>query len=271
MAIEQFDLDFEGMKIHCYEGGSGFPLLLLHGSGAGTSTSSNWALVLDDLARHYHILAADLIGFGLSACKSAPPLFDLSLWSRQVQYLFDRLSAGANAGVIAHSLSGFLALRLAASNPNLTKVAVTGCPGAHLKLTRALDVAWSVPDSLQGLRTMYSYVIANPASLTDEFYEERLRLLNSSGYAKYFAAMFAGNKQEYLDQLVLPPDELARIAGQVLFIHGAGDRIVPFAQGTLPLMQFIRDADAVLLGNCGHGPALEQPAKFMRSIRELFG
>jgi 2-hydroxymuconate-semialdehyde hydrolase len=271
MAIEQFEVDFEGMAIHCYEGGSGFPLLLLHGSGAGTSTSSNWALVLEELARHYHILAADLIGFGLSARKSAPPLFDLSLWTRQVQFLFDRLSAGANAGVVAHSLSGFLALRLAASNPNLIKVAVTGCPGAPLELTRALDVAWSVPDSLQALRRMYAYVTAKPADLTDQFYEERLRMLNASGYAEYFAAMFAGNKQAYLDQLVLHADELARIEAQVLFIHGAGDRIVPFAQGTLPLMRFIRDADAVLLGNCGHGPALEQAPKFMRAVRGLFG
>jgi 2-hydroxymuconate-semialdehyde hydrolase len=270
MALTEYEIAFEGMAVHCYEGGQGYPILLLHGSGAGTSSASNWALVLDELARHYHVFAADLIGFGLSARKSQAPYFDIPLWTRQVQFLFDRCTGGANAGVIAHSLSGFLSLRLAAANANLEKLAVTGCPGAPMKLTRALHTAWSFPGSVQALREMYAYVVADPSGLTDDFYEQRLSVLNAAGYPAYFSAMFAGDKQAYLDQLVLSAEELALIRSQVLFIHGIGDQIVPFAQGTQPLLQSIASADAVLIGRCGHGPALEQPKKFLHAVHGLF-
>ena len=131
MPMREFDVDFEGMSVHCYEGGSGYPILMLHGSGAGTSSSSNWALVLEDLAQHYHVLAADLLGFGLSARKTTGPYFDLDLWQRQAQFLLDRFPRSINVGFIGHSLSAFLGLRLAASNPRLEKLALTGCPGSN--------------------------------------------------------------------------------------------------------------------------------------------
>ena len=96
-------------------------------------------------------------------------------------------------------------------------------------------------------------------------------MLRAPGYAQYFRAMFTGDKQSYLAQLVLTPGELAAIQAQVLFIHGVRDRVVPFNEATLPLLQSIRAADAVLLGDCGHGPALEQPRKFLHAIHDLFG
>ena len=145
MPLKEFKVEFDSMPVHCYEGGSGFPILLLHGSGAGTSSASNWALVLDELATRYRILAADLIGFGRSARKVQRPFFDLELWTRQAQFLLDRISAGADVGIIGHSLSGFLALRLASRNRNLVKVAVTGCPGAAFDLTRALEGSMVFP------------------------------------------------------------------------------------------------------------------------------
>src|SRR5579863_4655309 len=130
MGIREYDLEFEGTPVHCYEGGSGFPLLLLHGSGAGTSSSSNWALVLEELSRSYHVLAGDLIGFGRSAGKASEPYFDVELWMRQGTFLLGRLSKGTPAGLIGHSLSAFLGMRLAARHSQLRKLVLTGCPAS---------------------------------------------------------------------------------------------------------------------------------------------
>ena len=270
MAIKQFELDFDGLAVHCYEGGSGFPILMLHGSGAGTSSASNWSRVLDDLAAHYHVLAADLIGFGRSERKPSPPYFDIALWTRQAQFLFDRISNGAKAGFIGHSLSGFLGLRLAAARPNLVKLLVTGCPGARFKIPPALQIGWTAPRSLEEMKQMYESIVADASGLTEEFYRERLATLNEGDYADYFSSMFAGDKQAYLDQLVLTGADLARITSEILFVHGLNDRMVPFAEATLPLLRRIATADAVLINRCGHGPALEQPAKFLRAAHGFF-
>jgi 2-hydroxymuconate-semialdehyde hydrolase len=269
LQLKEFDIEFEGLQVHCYEGGSGFPLLLLHGSGAGTSSTSNWALVLSDLAKRFHILAADLVGFGLSSRKSRQPYFDLDLWVRQAQLLFDRATEGAAGGIIGHSLSGFIALRLAAGSARVVKTVVTGCPASHFTVPRALDAAWSFPRTVQELKAMYEYVVATPTTLGEEFYAQRLKVLNAPGYAQYFSDMFAGDKQFYLDQLVLSPRELADIRSRVLFIHGAADRVVPFEAGTLPAMRSIATADALLLGDCGHGPALERPDAFLHAVEDF--
>ena len=46
------------------EAGTGPPLIMLHGMGAGTSANS-FDFVLEPLAEHFHVYAMDMLGFGL--------------------------------------------------------------------------------------------------------------------------------------------------------------------------------------------------------------
>ena len=85
MALTEQDIEFEGNSVHFWEGGSGFPILMLHGSGPGAGTMGNWRFVLEPLAESYHVLATDLIGFGESGRKHEEPYFDIGLWRRQQQ------------------------------------------------------------------------------------------------------------------------------------------------------------------------------------------
>ena len=93
----------------------------------------NWHAVMKPLSRRYKIMAGDLIGFGKSDQKARMPYFDLNLWMKEAQFLLDRLSKRGPVGVIGHSLSGYLALRLAARNKRIDKVLVTGSLGAKYK------------------------------------------------------------------------------------------------------------------------------------------
>src|SRR5262249_19555276 len=130
---------------------------------------------------------------------------------------------------------------------------------------------WTLPRSVQELKELYSKVVANTANVDDSFLQERFEMLNRSDYREYYGAMFAGDKQRYLDQLVLDEGLLSRVRAKMLFVHGVDDQIVPFAQATLPLLRSIKTADAVLLNHCGHAPAIEQPAKFLAAVDTLFG
>lgn len=117
MAIKEFDVKFEGTSIHCYEGGKGYPILMIHGSGPGTASASNWARVMEPLSKRYHILAMDMIGFGLSGRKPKEPYFDLDMWTRQGEFMLKRLSPRGPVGIIGHSLGGYLTLRIASRTP----------------------------------------------------------------------------------------------------------------------------------------------------------
>src|SRR5579863_9825036 len=115
-SYRQHALEVAGIEARYIEGGAGFPVLLIHGSGPGASTQGNWRLILEPLAAHVHVHAMDLIGFGQSGRKPAAPYFDLELWLRQCRALI-ALMPGERIGILGHSLSGALALKLAAAEP----------------------------------------------------------------------------------------------------------------------------------------------------------
>ena len=91
MPLTERDIKFEEYNIHMWEGGKGFPILMLHGSGPGAGSMANWHYVIEPLTECYRVVAADLIGFGKSSCKLEEPYFDISLWRRQAKFLFDHV------------------------------------------------------------------------------------------------------------------------------------------------------------------------------------
>ncbi len=52
MGVAEREFEFEGARVRYLEGGRGFPVLMLHGSGPGASTLGNWRMVLEPLAEH---------------------------------------------------------------------------------------------------------------------------------------------------------------------------------------------------------------------------
>ncbi len=81
------DIETSGARIRLRHGGSGPPLLLLHGNPL---THVAWHKVAPRLAEHFHVVAADLRGYGDS---SAPPEEPGS-----VQLLVPRHGAGPGGG-----------------------------------------------------------------------------------------------------------------------------------------------------------------------------
>ena len=271
MPIKEYDLKFEGTTIHCYEGGKGYPILMIHGSGPGTASASNWARVMGPLSRRYHILAMDMIGFGLSGRKLKQPYFDLNMWTRQGQFVLDRLSRRGPIGIIGHSLGGYLTLRLASNNPRVDKVLTQGAVGAKHKVNKAIFVSWTFPKSAAALRRLYGMVMYNTGTLNDAFFQERLAVIRKDGYDKYFSKMFKGDKQRYMDKAVLTKAEIKRLKGKkITLLYGAQEAAVPYMKAGLPLAESIPNADLIRLANCGHGPAVEQTEKFLSIARMHF-
>src|SRR5579862_1906075 len=113
LALKGFEI--EGCRAAYLEGGrpGGVPLLLMHGVGPGAAVSGAFAPIFPFLLERFHIFAMDLIGFGNSGRKPAPPYFDFALWQRQAAALAALMPARPMA-VFGHSLSGAVALGLAA-------------------------------------------------------------------------------------------------------------------------------------------------------------
>ena len=269
MNLDPHDFMFEEMPVHYLEGGSGKPLLLIHGSGPGASTIGNWRRVLEPLAARYHVFAMDLIGFGRSGRKASTPFFDFDLWFRQCRALLNQMP-GDDIGVVGHSISGALALKLAAAESRITRVLTTASMGASFPLNDATRLCWSFPETTQDLRRTAESLIYDKTLIDDAYIRARQAILyDDRDYADYFRSMFGHDKQSYIDATLLLPDELSRITCPVTMLHGRDD--VPFPPAiTLQLASGLKQADVMLLAHCAHSVAMEHPGKFLSAANLLF-
>jgi 2-hydroxymuconate-semialdehyde hydrolase len=269
MNFTERNLSVEGYRAHYLEGGSGYPLLLIHGSGPGASTIGNWRRVLDPLARHFHVHAMDLIGFGQSDRKRVEPYFDIPLWLRQCRALID-VMPGPHIGVVGHSLSGALALKLATLEPRIAEVMTTASMGAAFPLNAAVEKVWTFPANRDELRRTAEVLIHDKSLIDDAYLDARMKILyEDTAYAAYFSAMFSGDRQVYVDQTVLTPEQLARVRCKVSMLHGRDDVGFP-PSITLELAAWLPQADVTLLGLCSHSIAMEQSDKFLAAAHSLF-
>lgn len=122
------------------EGGSGTPVILLHGLGG---SSEWWRRNFDALARDHRVFAVDLIGFGRNRFFLRPSRLPLAL--DQIAAVLARWieqELGQPAHIIGNSMGGQIAIHLAASRPDVVRSLVlvnsTGVPfrvspGEHLR------------------------------------------------------------------------------------------------------------------------------------------
>jgi 2-hydroxymuconate-semialdehyde hydrolase len=252
------------------EGGEGFPVLMIHGSGPGASTMGNWRLILDPLSERYNVFAMDLIGFGRSPRKTEQPYFDPDLWLEQCQALVD-IMPGDQVGVIAHSISAVLAFRLAAQEPRVAKVLTTGAMGAPFQVNEDTIACWTFPESREAMRATAERLIFDKTIIDDAYLDSRMKVLHGDpAYRAYFSEMFSGDRQHFADISVLDEDTLARITCDVTMLHGRNDTAFP-PSSTLKLAEKIPQADIHMLARCSHSVAMEYPEKLLAAAYQLFG
>lgn len=260
----------EGYRVRYWEGGDGFPILMLHGVGPGTSTVGNFGPVLEPLEEHCRIIAIDLVGFGDSERKKEGPFFDVDLWMRQGLAVLDHFIGGKRCGLVGHSLGGALALKIASHAPQVSKILTSSSIGASYPLNSALDAFWSLPGDQDQLRQIMGDMVFDPGAVTDEMLEMRWELLSQEGYGDYFVDMFSGDRQQLIDSAVLSDEEAARIDATITMLHGRNDKPCPAEQTTLKVAEKLPPADVILLGNCGHNLPRERTGDYLAAARSLF-
>jgi 2-hydroxymuconate-semialdehyde hydrolase len=268
--LEEKFAEIEGYKVHYWEGGSGFPILMLHGVGPGTSIVGNFGPVLEPLAARFHVFACDLIGFAESERKRETPYFDVDLWVRQGLAMLELMPDGP-CGVAGHSLGGALALKIASQSARVTRVLTSCGIGAPYPINQALEAFWSPPADKDGLRRAMQAMVADRSAITDDMIDGRWELLGQPGYSEFFADMFSPPRQRFIDAAVLSEQELAAITARVMMIHGRDDRPCPPEQTTQILAQSLPQAEIRLVPGCGHNLPRETPAAYMSAASEIFG
>ncbi|NWL76600.1 2-hydroxy-6-ketonona-2,4-dienedioic acid hydrolase [Pseudomonas taiwanensis] len=169
-------------QIFINELGQGYPLLMLHGGGAGASGLSNYSKNIEALAKHFRVLVADMPGYGKSTkgVNRDDPFGDLA---SAMLGLLDALEI-KRAHVVGNSLGGACALRMALDAPKRVSALVLMGPGG-INTTRSLPTpglnqllnyySGEGPTLEKITRFIREYLVYDGSQVSDAMIEERFR------------------------------------------------------------------------------------------------
>jgi pimeloyl-ACP methyl ester carboxylesterase len=109
--LSHHTLTIEGRRAKYWIGGSGTPLVLIHGELG--DAQQHWEPVFEALSQRFLILAPDLPGFGVSAALPMPSYQNYLNW---LQLLFDMLNIGGPLLMMGNSFGAALCRLFAAEN-----------------------------------------------------------------------------------------------------------------------------------------------------------
>jgi pimeloyl-ACP methyl ester carboxylesterase len=110
-AFHTQEIDTNGATIHVRVGGSGSPVVLLHGYG---ETGDMWAPLAADLMRNHTVIVPDLRGLGLSSKPAGG--FTKMAQAQDVAGVLDRLKV-SRADIVAHDIGNMVAFAFAEKHP----------------------------------------------------------------------------------------------------------------------------------------------------------
>ena len=256
-----------GIATNLHDLGSGFPVLLIHGSGPGVSAYANWRLVMPELAKQARVIAPDMVGFGFTE-RRAGQAYNMDVWVAQAIGVLDALGI-EQADLVGNSFGGALALALTIRHPQrVRRLVLMGSVGVPFNLTEGLDRVWGYEPSLVNMRELLDWFAYDRGLVNDDLARLRYEASIRPGFQESFAAMFPAPRQRWVDAMASAEADIRAIAHQTLVIHGREDRVIPLSN-SLTLADWIVRAQLHVFGQCGHWTQIEHAGRFARLVGDF--
>lgn len=230
-----------GLDIHYLVGGKGYPLVLVHGGGAGART---WLKNLRLLCRRFTVYAPDLPGFG-----DSQPLNDHTELDKFVSFVEDFTQALGlkKYYLLGHSMGGGIALKYALEHPDKIErlvIADSMCLGKEI-------APWvkffSQPIFCETIGRGFVLLFHGIGLFIDRFFRS-LEFINPLPQTK----MELGNMITNLTgQNVVLLDRLSTLLMPTLVVWGARDGIVP-VRHAYAAARVIPNCHVHIFKDCGH-------------------
>ena len=276
-------VDLDGPVHYVDFGGSGRPLVLVHGLGG---SHLNWLAVAPRLAAHGRVLALDLAGHGRTPSLGRTARVGAN---RRLLGRFIEAVAGEPAVLMGNSMGGYLSLAEAAAEPDrvvslvLVSPAVPLAPGARVDpRVFALFAGLSLPfvgrallrrRALRGpersVRDLLALCCVDASRIGREVYDAHVELARERAtYGAVTGRDFLAASRSLMVRLSRRRKFRRMVEGiraSALIVQGERDRLVR-VEAARALAAVRPDWRLEVLDDVGHVPQLEAPERFLAVV-----
>ena len=279
--------DLDGPVHYIDFGGDGKPMLMVHGLGGN---ALNWMAVGPEIAKHYHAIALDLVGFGQT------PLYNRSAAvgaNAELVHDFIEKVIGEPVVLMGNSMGGHIAIIEAADHPTWVTECVLVDPAVPIPIRQVrrpppamlgLAAAASIPGLAEVVfdrrvrelgpeklvELSLALVCADPSRVDPAVVEAHVQLTRERGHlgAQNSRAFLQASRSIAL-RMADPRfwARVKRITAPTLVIHGSLDRVIPLSAAR-ELVRRRADWTLSVLEGVGHVPMMETPDLFLSVLFE---
>ena len=229
-------------RIHYYAGGSGSPVVLVHGLGG---RAEDWVNLMPPLVRdHHRVYALDLPGYGRSD------------WPTDAQYSIAE-QAGAveafmnnrhldRADLGGWSMGGWIAMRVALAEPQrIRRLMIFDSAGTRFSID--FDPSLFEPDTPAKLQELDNLLMAGPAPHVPQFIQRAVfRFVKKHGWVvrRNMDSLLTGAD-------LLTAQDLSQLKMPMLIVWGKEDHLIPLAVGE-QIHKDVPQSELEIFDGCGH-------------------
>jgi pimeloyl-ACP methyl ester carboxylesterase len=229
-----------GYKMHYLVGGSGRPLVLIHGLG---SRAADWANLIPQLIDGGHrIYAVDLLGYGQSA-QPRDAAYSISQQAAMVEGFLNSQHL-QQVDLAGWSMGGWIAMRIALHQPErIRRLVLLDSAGLRFKL--GFDPSIFQPASPTDIAALEELLVPHPRPLPRFLAVAMLRKGDRVGWVVRRSVQSMMTGEDLVD------GKLGALTMPVLIGWGDQDRLIPLSVGYQLHREILQSVLDVYAG-CGH-------------------
>lgn len=243
-------------------------IMLLPGTGGHLEA---YARNIAALAEHYRVIAYDYPGHGYTTLTDHD--LEIPEYLDHLRGLMDALDI-ERANISGESLGGWIAAIFAARYPGRVIRIALNTPGGTMArpevmaTIRELSQAAADDPSPERVRSRLEWLMADPASVTDELVEVRRAIYARPGFAESMRHILCLQDPDIRSRNLIEDDQLRAITVPALVVWTSDDPSGPAAAG-MHMAELIPGGRFELISGAGHWPQWEQAHAFNSLLLEF--
>jgi len=248
-------INIPDFKIVYLEGGTGEPIIMLHGFGGD---KDNWLRFAKYFTPSYRVIIPDLPGFGESS-KPENAQYTIMSQVEKLNALAKELKL-TDFHIIGNSMGGNIAGAFAAAHPEMVKTlglfdsgGVKSPMKSELHLIMETGINPLIVNNTEDYDRLLAFNFYKPIPIPS--FVKKVLAEKAAKASEFNQKIF---KESTQDDFLLLESKLAMIKAPTLIVWGDSDRVIHVS--SVPVFEKkIKNVRSVIIKECGHLPMLEKP------------